>query len=620
MDQHKQTRLLLLERQVQRLRRRIQILDQRSNSYSWIRVFLFFGGLALAVIGAIAFGWWLGVIVLVLTLIPFAILASYHTRIDRGLARHNVLLHVTQAHIARIKLDWNAIPAAYADGAREAHPFENDLDITGSHSLHRLVNTAVSREGSLRLANWLLATSPDLPTLQQRQALVSELAPLTRFRDRLLVNSLVAGKHMDEQLDGKRLLTWLSRQSTSKWIPLLLIVSALINLLTLVLLVGTLVLNLPPLWIYSLAAGVLLFFATGEVRGDIFEDANYLRFAFSTLGRIFTFLETYPYRHHSHLKALCTPFFSDRTYSPSKLLQRTSRISSAATLKNNGMLWLVVNAFVPWDLYYSYRLGQYKTHLADHLPSWLQSWFELEAHCSLATFAYLNPEYTMPDVHAHTQNNQLFAARALGHPLLSADKKIINDFALERIGEVILITGSNMSGKSTFLRTLGVNLCLAYAGGPVNATSLHTDLFRLFTCIRVSDSVTEGYSYFYAEVRRLKALLQALDEPERYPLFYLIDEIFKGTNNRERLIGSRSFVRAVAGKNCVGAISTHDLELVKLADRLPDVLNYHFREEVANGEMIFDYKLRSGPSPTTNAVTIMRMEGLPIDEDDEEIQ
>ncbi|HEX3641991.1 MAG TPA: hypothetical protein VHV10_11930, partial [Ktedonobacteraceae bacterium] len=177
-----------------------------------------------------------------------------------------------------------------------------------------------------------------------------------------------------------------------------------------------------------------------------------------------------------------------------------------------------------------------------------------------------------------------------------------------------IITGSNMAGKSTFLRTLGVNLCLAYAGGPVNASMLQTSLFRLFTCIRVTDSVTDGYSYFYAEVKRLRALLDALAEPDQLPVFFLVDEIFKGTNNRERLIGSRSYVRAIVGRNCVGAISTHDLELVKLADVVPQVKNYHFREEVIDGRLVFDYILRPGPCPTTNALKIMQMEGLPVEE------
>ena len=273
-----------------------------------------------------------------------------------------------------------------------------------------------------------------------------------------------------------------------------------------------------------------------------------------------------------------------------------------------------MNALVPWDNYCAYRLQRNKQHIALRLPEWLDAWYELEALSSLAAFAYLNPEYTLPELADSGERDHpvYFEARDLGHPLIPVEKKVSNDFCLNASGEVIIITGSNMAGKSTFLRTLGINLCLAYAGAPVSASILRTTLFRLFSCIRVSDSVTDGYSYFYAEVRRLRALLDALEQPGA-PLFFLIDEIFKGTNNRERLIGSRSFVHALVGRNCLGAISTHDLELTRLADTEPQVRNYHFREEVINGQMVFDYRLRNGPCPTTNALKIMQMEGLPVE-------
>ncbi|KAB2854148.1 MAG: DNA mismatch repair protein MutS, partial [Anaerolineae bacterium] len=200
-----------------------------------------------------------------------------------------------------------------------------------------------------------------------------------------------------------------------------------------------------------------------------------------------------------------------------------------------------------------------------------------------------------------------------GHPLIPAERRVCNDFSLDKLGEVALITGSNMSGKSSFLRTLGVNLCLVYAGGVVRAGALEIGLFWLFSCIRVMDSLNDGISYFYAEVKRLKALLDALREDDPLPLFFLIDEIFRGTNNRERLIGSRSYIQALANGHGLGLIATHDLELVKLADENPHISNYHFREDVHDGRMVFDYRLRSGPSPTTNALRIMAMEGLPVE-------
>jgi len=357
--------------------------------------------------------------------------------------------------------------------------------------------------------------------------------------------------------------------------------------------------------------------ATGGKR-KILEDANYVHYGFATLSSIFSYLEAYPYGKHQQLKAFCEPFFREREHGPSQLLKRTTRVAAAAMLHKNPFFWLPINVLLPWDYYCAYRLIECKKQLVERLPIWLDTWFELEALCSLASFAYLNPDYQLPDVEplaqSESSNGILFSGKDLGHPLIPDEKKVTNDFTINEVGEVIIITGSNMAGKSTFLRTLGINLCLAYAGGPVNARMLQTSLFRLFTCIRVTDSVTDGYSYFYAEVKRLRALLDALAEPDQWPIFFLVDEIFKGTNNRERLIGSRSYMRAMVGRNCVGAISTHDLELVKLADVVPQVKNYHFREEVINGCLVFDYILRSGPCSTTNALKIMQMEGLPVED------
>jgi DNA mismatch repair ATPase MutS len=201
----------------------------------------------------------------------------------------------------------------------------------------------------------------------------------------------------------------------------------------------------------------------------------------------------------------------------------------------------------------------------------------------------------------------------LGHPLIASDTRVMNNFHLDELGTAVIITGSNMAGKSSFLRAVGVNLQLAYCGSVVCAADMTVGMFRTFTSIRVSDSVVDGFSYFYAEVRRLKSLLMALKADDSIPLFYLIDEIFRGTNNRERLIGSRAYLQALVGANGVGLIATHDLELVKLEDELRPVQNYHFREDVINGKMRFDYRLRPGPSPTTNALKIMALAGLPVD-------
>jgi DNA mismatch repair ATPase MutS len=236
----------------------------------------------------------------------------------------------------------------------------------------------------------------------------------------------------------------------------------------------------------------------------------------------------------------------------------------------------------------------------------------LETVSALAGYGWLNPQSTFPTFHAD-KSVPVFVGQGIGHPLLPDERKVRNDFTINHLGEVAILTGSNMSGKSTLLKALGVNLALAYAGGVVDVQALHTLRFRLFTCIKVSDSVMDGISYFYAEVQRLRALLNDLADDQDLPLFFAVDEIFRGTNNRERLIGSRAYIRALVGQRGVGLISTHDLELIRLEDEVAGVTNYHFRDDVIKGRMVFDYRLRRGPSPTTNALRIMALEGLPVE-------
>ncbi len=557
-------------------------------------------------------GWWLLLLGVILTLAAFSVVVYFHRRITRSIARHTILLYIKSTQLARIRLDWEHIPPVSSNGIRTEHPFEIDLDISGRHSLHQLLNTAVTPDGSQRLREWLLSTCPDPATIAARQALVRELAPLTIFRDKLLMKSMLAAHNQGSQWEGKRLLLWLDEHRSSPRLLPFLLLSTAFSLTTLVLFLLNLTLHIPQFWIIALLLTILYLFVTKDRRGDLFDDAHYLADALSQLSIIFDYLETYRYGKNEHLKALCRPFSGQR---PSLILKSIARIASAATLQKNMLLWIIVNVLAPWDFYIAYRFQHYKALVAAQLPLWLNTWFELEALNSLADFAYLNPEYTLPHIVElpGAGDQPIFQALGLGHPLIPMQHKVVNDFVMSAPGEIDIITGSNMSGKSTFLRTLGLNLCLAYAGAPVNARLFRTPLFRLFSCIRISDSVTEGYSYFYAEVKRLKALLDELDSPSPLPLFFLIDEIFKGTNNRERLIGSESYISALAGRNCLGVVSTHDLELVSLANKLPQVKNYHFREDVVDGHMVFDYVLREGPSPTTNALKIMQMEGLPVD-------
>ncbi len=609
-------RLHALENQIHRLRKRIDTLNQRSNRLSWLRLAIFLSGLFLAILVSFLAGWPWSLATAIITLVGFSIAAYFHRQVERSITRHKLWLQIKSAQLARINLDWANIPHISAPSTAADHPFETDLDITGQQSLHQLITTAVSYEGRQRVREWLLNTKPDPQSIRRRQKVIQELAPLSRFRDKLTLKTLLASTNVAEHLEGKTILNWLKEQDKYKQSRLTIVVAIALSALTITLvLLNGLALVGAQFWIVALLLSIGWFSLKRKERGDLFEDTYFLRDAFAQLSTVFEYLETYPYGNKQHVKKLCEPFFIDRSRRPSILLKRLSRIASAATLAKNQFLWLIVNALLPWDVYVATRLNYYKALISSVLPGWLDTWFELEALSSLASFSYLNPEYVQPELlsDAEQSANCLFRTSGLGHPLIAAEQKVVNDFTMNQRGQVVIITGSNMSGKSTFLRTLGINLCLAYAGGPVNAAAFQVSLFKIFTCIKVSDSVTGGYSYFYAEVKRLKALLDELQEDDALPLFFLIDEIFKGTNNRERLIGSRAYIHALVGQNCIGAISTHDLELVRLADELPAIKNYHFKEDVIDGQMVFDYILRPGPCPTTNALKIMQMEGLPID-------
>src|SRR5262249_36744043 len=255
------------------------------------------------------------------------------------------------------------------------------------------------------------------------------------------------------------------------------------------------------LWRQSLIAG-----AWGELQG--------LEKALRHFQLVFGYLETRSYQSTPALAEICAPF-AEEGKRPSIEMRKLGRLALALGVRTNPLLSLLVHLIGPWDYFFTYRLEQVKKEIAHLLPRWLDAWHELEALNSLANFAYLNSHYVFPELTADTDR---FAASDLGHPLLKPDSKVCNDFVLDGKHRIVILTGSNMAGKSTFLRTIGVNLSLAHAGAPVNATHLQTSLFRLFTCIKVSDSVQDGLSYFYAEVKRLQALLAATKMDNRLPV------------------------------------------------------------------------------------------------------
>jgi hypothetical protein len=610
VNTRKQKRQAALQRQIKRLDDQLAALQQTSDQLSRIRLAVFLVGVVTAVIVLLQFGVWPWLAVSAVTLITFAIMVKLHRNVETSMQRFQIWCGIKQTHLARMNLDWDAIPQAADIEVSTDHPFALDLDMVGDHSIVQLVDTAVSVEGSKRLTDWLLETHPVLENSLNRQDTVRELEQMTLFRDKLSLNATLATEAAGEKWPGRRVLTWLEAHTNGRSLRPVLWLLAGLAVVNITLLAGYLAGWLPPLFLISLILyGVIFALRSGDAV-PIFEDAYFLEKSLRRLGTVFHYLENARLGKNFQVKTVCAPFL-DEAERPSAYLGRVTQLLAMAGLRQNPFLWLFLNGLVPWDIFVSDRLNTCKQELQTRLPVWLDAWFELEALSSLATLAYLNPDTIFPTIMPEAERP--FTTLSIGHPLIPDKTRIYNNFQIDELGTVDIITGSNMAGKSSFLRTLGVNLCLAYAGGSVFAQSFESRLFRLYTSIRVADSVTDGFSYFYAEVRRLEGLLSALKVEDERPLFFLIDEIFRGTNNRERLIGSQAYVKTLVGQRGVGLIATHDLELVKLAEDRPLVHNFHFRDGVENGRMTFDYTLHPGPCPTTNALKIMELAGLPIE-------
>jgi len=593
---------------IEKLNSKKAVLQKLSRAYSYYRLLIFLTELVLFFVLFFAASNLSALISLAIFFIVFSVITHFHSKLDYGIKKLELWIKIKSTHIARLNLNWDSIPQVVF--TQKPEPNEDDLNIIGGNSLVQLINIGTSLQSRLLLREWLNIKDPSVVEIIDRQNTIREMVPLTRFRDKLTLNSVLFSKL---EFDGEMLNKLLNeKESLPKWFSVVfwfLTILAPVNILLYVLFTMNI---LPAYCVITTFIYYILFRQSNKGSEKLLDEAEYISDELRKLNGVFKFLESYKYKSTSRLSKICEPF-KKSGQCPSELVKKFGRISGTLRLRRgNPFVWGLICIVFPASPYVKQKQNKYKKLAGKDFTRWLETWYKLEAFSSLANFAFLNPEYSFPEITEPRRNEIIFNAEKLGHPLIKKESKICNNFTFNSGSEIAIITGSNMSGKSTFIRTLGINLSLAYAGSVVNADRLKTSLFRLFTCIRVTDSVTDGISYFYAEVKRLKALLDEIETSEHSVLF-LVDEIFRGTNNIERLKGSSAFIKKLAETNAIGAIATHDLELVKLADKISSVKNYHFKEAIKDSKMIFDYKLNKGPCPTTNALKIMKLEGLPVE-------
>ncbi len=473
-----------------------------------------------------------------------------------------------------------------------------DLNLIGPHSLFTALDETVSDGGRAELVRALLAPGLDKAGAEARQEQIASLAAERWFFIRLLIAAGETEMGLSTHQAREFLKKPLAPERFGRWVLGL----CALWLLCLAGIAHGLVSGsplLPPAVLASafIAASLFAFNSLGPVHGKGVGLALHL----SALVALFSRLETRDRRRYGELLSAT---FASR---PSRQLRRFHFVLGFLSAESHPLVYLVLNGLFPWAAVFSWALERERKRIHASFPQCLNELHHLEALVSL-TFLYVYQTKSFPRLHAKPR----LEFTALTHPLIPRDRVVANDFAFAAGQSLGLVTGSNMSGKSTFLRAIGINQTLANMGAPCFAGNFETSVFEIASCIQVSDSLRDGFSYFYSEVLRLKRVIE--DVRAGRPVLFLIDEIFRGTNNRERQIGSRAVIKNLVSPTSLGFVSTHDLELTSLEQKLPGVVNLHFREEILGGQMLFSYKLQPGPCPTTNALVIMEQAGLDVGE------
>ncbi len=587
-------------------------LEPVSRRISWFRLATF----VIATAAFFAHAWLDGTVsylaapIGVVAALSFVALVIWHRKVVKQIENWKNISAICKEGLARIGRRWNdleEIPEPVVENGISA-----DLDILGEVSLYRLTGGAYTARGNQILARWLLAPAgPE--EIAARQEMVSTLRDQT---DLLLDMRLLTRGLSGKASDPEPFLAWAEGSPWLEKHPLVLWTARVLGLLPISLgLCSVFGWIHAPLWLLAMIVnlGFTGLFASRIHR--IFDAVSVHKGRVEHYSSLFRFVAGLRFTERRGL-AIQERLVADRL-TAHRQTRKLERISSFADLRFSAMTYLPIQMLTMLDFHVLWRMEKWQSKVGSHARQWLEALGEFEALVGLATLAHDNPDYTFPKVSDAAQPQ--FSARGLGHPLLAPSTCVTNDVDLGEPGTFLLVTGSNMSGKSSLLRSIGLNTALAGAGGAVQATSLSTSPFVLGTSFRVADSISDGVSFFMAELVRLKQIITQAEERTsgEPPLLFLLDEILQGTNIIERRIAVVGVLRHLIHLGCLGAVSSHDLTLAN-ADELSEFAQtVYFTEHFVDGEnereMHFDYVLRPGLAPTTNALELLRLMGLRFD-------
>ncbi len=531
--------------------------------------------------------------------------------------RLRALVTTAEENAARLRGQWDAVPDDGAEFLDPARPELAELQVFGRGSLYHLMSRATLPDGRDRLAA-LLTDGIEPSSCAERQAAARELADLSGVRHRMHAEG-----RMVEVDEGalRDFLAWAEAPAERPWLAKAVWPIRLLVVATWAQIVASAAFELETQWKLFLVAQLVIFLVTSGplAKGYLHLLGRRGHRPFVALRRMFALIEHR--RFKSPMLQAARDALSASKVAPSERLKLLEDTVEALAVRESALTHAAVNVGFLWELQQCDKLERWRLRHGGGVRADLAAIADLEALCSVAGFAADHPGYGWPTLHGD-DDAPPFDAEGLGHTLFSDATRRTNDFRVDGGGALMLVTGSNMSGKSSFLRTLGVAVHLAQAGAPVCATRLALRACRLSTSIQVTDAPGEGLSRFYAEVKRIAAVLDAVEDAERdlarRPTLYLVDEMLSGTNSRERHMACREIVaRLVAAGRSYGLVTTHDLELVGVADMRPEAIRLaHFSDRFDGEALHFDYQLRDGTATTTNALHVLRMEGIEVTADD----
>jgi len=574
-------------------------LRKLSDRLSMARLAAFAGGLV--VFGALlSFSVIAAVVTLAVALALFTWLVMKYETTEKSRKRFLRLAEINSLELKCLDGDFSGFKTGEEYAERD-HPYSYDLDVFGKASLFQFLCRTTSRPASDRLAEYLKQPAAKEEILLRQKA-VAELQPLTDWQQELMtLGYLNAGAGNDPA----PLLQWLGSDDLFRKTGREKIITGCLSLIAIAAVI-TVIAGLPAAILAPVFGVNFVFYFTrfrkiSKLQEKVSRSSDLLK-AYSGIIKL---LENRNFT--SPLLQNLQSGFRDEIAASDRIRQ-LSKLVGRLDYRLNVLVSAPLNLLFFTDIHFCLALERWKRDHASRIPGWFASMAEFEALASLANMAFNNPGWIYPQV---TEDYFVFRAEDMGHPLIPAVRRISNGFATEGAGKAIIVTGSNMSGKSTFLRTCGVNAVLAFAGAPVCASAFTVSLVRLHSSMRISDSLEENISSFYAELRRLRAIIAGAESDPK--VFLLLDEILRGTNSDDRYTGSVALIKQLTGYGAVAMVATHDLRLAGLEKELPQSIdNYHFDVKVNDEELFFDYRLTPGICSSFNASLLMKKMGIRV--------